>query len=62
MLISYVQTSYFCYKDSTYIYNVSNIIHKKINNISKFIQVSIELNKLTNEIFDDKFFVKYNNE
>ena len=57
MLISYVQTSYFCYKDSTYIYNVSNIIHKKINNISKFIQVSIELNKLTNEIFDDKLLV-----
>jgi DNA mismatch repair ATPase MutS len=53
MILSYVQTAYFCYKDSCHIYKVSNLIHQKINNIYLFIKNSIDLNKLTNKIFND---------
>jgi len=47
MIVSYLQTCYFCYKDSSFIYEVSNTIHKKINNIYKFVKVSINLNDKT---------------
>jgi len=53
VILSYFQTTYFCYKDSCHIYKVSNIIHEKLNNIYKFVFASIELNKITNRIFND---------
>jgi DNA mismatch repair ATPase MutS len=52
-LLSYLQTAYFCYKDSCHIYKVSNLIHQKINNMYLFIKNSVKLNKLTNHIFND---------
>jgi len=53
MILSYLQTAYFCYRDSCHIYKVSNSIHTKINNIYLFIKNGLELNKLTNKYFMD---------
>lgn len=53
IVLSYFQTTYFCYKDSCHIYKVSDIIHTKLNNIHKYVFTSLELNKITNSIFND---------